>query len=222
MLIGAAVLAAATVLTTAVVAAPAPAVVTSGKSTFVMHRTDATTCTNWGRYGVFHVGANALSVRRGLVSFELPKTPRGRSVVSATLSVHRPNALRGSGTVGVHRVTRAWSEGSGVNTCTNDGATWPLASPGSPWATAGGDFDPAPLATVVKQAGEAPGWDSFDLTALVRAWSKGTAANHGVLLKLADESFSPCTTVENCNYWAYSSDDATDVSLRPTLTIAYS
>jgi Disaggregatase related repeat len=189
----------------------------SGKATFVMYRTDKTNdCANWGRYARFHVGANAISIRRGLVQFDLHGIPAGARIASATLSLFHPDTLRGSGVVEVHRVTQAWLEGTGVNTCTGDGATWT-----TPWATPGGSFDPTAAASLAKSAGDAPAWDSWDVTGLVQGWASGAYPNDGVLLKLSDESFSPCTTVTNCNYWAYASDDWTDAAYRPKLTIAF-
>lgn len=189
----------------------------TGKATFIMSRADQPNdCANWGRYARFHVGANALSVRRGLVQFDLHAIPAGARIASATLSLYHPDALRGSGVVEVHRVTQDWSEGTGVNTCTGDGANWR-----SPWATPGGSFDPTVTSSVVKTAGDAPTWDSWDVTALVRGWVSHWYPNDGVLLKLSDESFSACTTVTNCNYWAYASDDWPDAVYRPKLTITF-
>jgi hypothetical protein len=188
-----------------------------GKATFIMTRSDSPNdCANWGRYARFHVGANVLSVRRGLVQFDLRSIPAGARIASATLSLYHPDALRGSGVVEVHRVTEAWPEGTGVNTCTGDGATWR-----TPWATPGGSFDPAVVSSLAKTAGDAPTWDSWDVTTLVQGWVSHWYPNDGVLLKLADESASPCTTVTNCNYWAYASDDWPDASYRPKLTITY-
>jgi hypothetical protein len=56
---------------------------------------------------------------------------------------------------------------------------------------------------------------------LVRGWTDGAFPNAGLMLKLDDESFSPCTTVTNCNYWPYASDSYADPTLRPKLTIVY-
>jgi len=187
-----------------------------------MYRSDKTVCTNWGGYTLFHVGANALSVRRGLLQFDVSSLPRWARIQSATLSVYATETLRGAGVVGVHRVTTPWAEGSGINTCTGDGATWLTAGLGPAWLTPGGDFSGTGVASVTKQAGDTPGWDSFDITGLVRGWVGGTYPNDGVMLKLDDESFSPCTTITNCNYWAYASNDyKLDPTLRPKLTISY-
>lgn len=175
-----------------------------------------------GASAALHVGTNALSIRRGLLQFDLSSLPRGARIQSATLSVYETDTLRGSGVVGVHRVTAPWAEGSGINTCTGDGATWLTTGLGPDWLAAGGDFTGQDLATMVKQAGDTPGWDSFNITGLVRGWASGIYPNDGVLLKLDDESFSPCTTVTNCNYWGYASNDyKLDPTLRPTLTVTY-
>lgn len=194
----------------------------AGKTTFEMFRSDKASCANWGRYQFFHVGANALSVRRGLLQFDVASVPTGERIRSATLSVYATEALRGSGVVNVHRVTGPWAEGSGVNTCTNDGATWTQTGLGTSWGSPGGDLDPSAVASLTRSAGEPPKWDSFDVTALVRGWVSGRVPNYGLALKLQNEGFSPCTTPTNCNYWAYASDDNADASLRPKLTIVSS
>jgi hypothetical protein len=193
-----------------------------GQSTFVMYRTDKTVCTNWGHYTFFHVGTNALSIRRGLLQFDLSSLPHGARILSATLSVYETDTLRGSGVVGVHRVTTPWTEGSGVNTCTGDGATWLTTGLGADWLAPGGDIAGPELASVVKQAGDTPGWDTFSVTSLVRGWVSGAYPNDGLMLKLDDESFSPCTTITNCPYWGYASNEyKVDPTLRPKLTVTY-
>jgi hypothetical protein len=178
-------------------------------------------CANWGRYYVFHVGANASSVRRGLVSFDVSSIPASAQVVSATVSLYETITLRGSGVVGVHRVTTPWAEGGGQNTCVGEGATWTQTGTGSSWLTPGADFVSADESSVAKAAGDQPGWDRFDVTSTVQGWVDGAFQNDGLLLKLDDESASPCTTVTNCNYWPYASNDYSDSSLRPVLTITY-
>jgi hypothetical protein len=177
-------------------------------------------CSDWGGYDVFHVGANASSVRRGLVQFDLSSLPPHAQITSATLSVYETITLRGSGTVGVHRVTTAWAEGAGSNTCTG-GANWTGNGLGGSWLTPGGDYTAPDAATVSKTAGNTPGWDRFDITSIARGWANNTNPNDGILLKLDNESSSPCTTLTNCNYWAYASNEYSDPTLRPTLTITY-
>ena len=59
----------------------------AAKATFVMDN-ESKPCNNWGRYYAFHVGANATSVRRGLLQFDLSSIPAGAHIESATLSVY--------------------------------------------------------------------------------------------------------------------------------------
>jgi hypothetical protein len=193
----------------------------AAKATFVMNN-ESKPCNNWGRYYVFHVGANASSVRRGLLQFDLSSIPAGAHIESATLSVYETITLRGSGVVGVHRATTPWAEGAGQNGCVGSGATWLQTGLGNAWSQPGADFTGDDQATVTKSAGDPAGWDAFDVTPFAQGWVSGAAANDGLLLKLDDESPSPCTTVTNCNYWAYASNDYSDPSLRPTLTVTYS
>jgi len=193
----------------------------AAKATFVMDN-ESKPCNNWGRYYAFHVGANATSVRRGLLQFDLSSIPAGAHIESATLSVYETITLRGSGVVGVHRLTTPWAEGAGQNGCVGSGATWLQTGLGSPWSQPGADFTGDDQATVTKTAGDSPGCDTFNVTPFAQGWVSGAVANNGLLLELDDESPSPCTTVANCNYRAYASNDYSDPSLRPALTVTYS
>jgi hypothetical protein len=77
-------------------------------------------------------------------------------------------------------------------------------------------FDERVLATDVVLAPEAPQWLEWDVTALVRAWQQGTAANNGVLLKLqdGDEAYG--------SSGPYGPSAASpNVALRPRLVVHY-
>ena len=115
----------------------------------------------------------------------------------------------------------AWAEGAGQNGCVGSGATWLQTGLGNAWSQPGADFTGDNQAVVAKTAGDSPGRDAFDVTSFAQGWASGAVANDGLLLKLDDESPSPCTTVTNCNYWAYASDDWAEPAFRPTLTITY-
>lgn len=197
-----------------------PVTESAAQATFLLSR-DSQSCANWGAYPVFQVGTNATSVRRALVKFNLPSFPHDAQIVSATLSLYETITLRGSGTVGVYRATTPWAQGTGMNTCTNDGANWTETGTGTNWGTPGGDFTAPEVAQVIKTAGQSPGWDRFDITALVQGWATGAYPNDGLLLKLNDETYSPCTTLTNCDYWSYASDHYNNPVLRPKLTISY-
>jgi RHS repeat-associated protein len=192
------------------------------KQSYLVFINNQTSCVTRGRYFLANVGANASSIRRTLLNFDLHDIPTNASVTAATLSLWQTNILRGSGTLNVHRMTSDFTEGTGINTCTGDGATWYERSPGVSWAKPGGDFDATVVASKVKTAGDQPQWDDFTVTSTVQQWVRGDAPNLGFLLKLADESFSPCTTITNCNYWAYFTDDYNVApTLRPKLTVTY-
>jgi RHS repeat-associated protein len=193
-----------------------------GKASYIMFINGQTSCATRGAYIRMHVGANASSIRRAILAFDLRDIPTKATVTSASMALWQADILRGSGTVNVHRLTADWREGTGINTCVGDGATWYEKVGGVPWATPGGDFSPTVIASKTKAAGDQPQWDSFTVTSVVQQWMRGDAPNLGLLLKLANESFSPCTTITNCNYWAYQSDDVTVApTLRPSLTVSY-
>jgi len=192
------------------------------KQTYLVFINNQTSCAVRGRYFLANVGANASSIRRMLLNFDLHDIPANAAVSAASLSLWQTNVLRGSGTVNVHRLTGDFAEGTAINTCSGDGATWYDRSPAVKWGSAGGDFDSTVIAGKAKTAGDQPQWDTFSVTPVVQQWVRGDAPNLGFLLKLADESFSPCTTITNCNYWAYFTDDYTVApTLRPKLTVTY-
>jgi RHS repeat-associated protein len=195
-----------------------------GFATTVMFVNNQTSCAVRGRYSRMWVGTNASSIRRALVRFDLHDLPPGSSVTDATVSLWQADVLRGAGTVSVHQLLSAWDEGTGINTCTGDGASWyDRQGSGVKWANAGGDFSAASLDAVTHAAGDQPGWNNWRITALLRQWLDGSAPNLGVLMKLDDETFSPCATTSNCNYWGYLADDYTVApTLRPKLSVTYS
>jgi hypothetical protein len=79
----------------------------------------------------------------------------------------------------VHRVTAAWTE---------EAATWERRDLGVPWALAGGDFDPVPLAEfTIPGTGEqdSVAVDSISIPLpieLVTGWLAGEAGNEGLVL----------------------------------------
>jgi RHS repeat-associated protein len=194
-----------------------------GYATTIMFVNNQTSCAVRGRYTRMWVGANASSIRRTLVRFDLHDVPLNASITDATMSLWQGDVLRGSGTVSAHQVLSAWDEGTGINTCTGDGASWyDRQASDVKWASPGGDIASASLDSVTHTAGDQPGWRDWHITSLVRQWLDGSAPNLGVGLKLDDESYSACTTVTNCNYWGYVSDDETTApTLRPKLTVTY-
>lgn len=101
---------------------------------------------------------------RSLYQFSLASIPSGERIASATLRLWVTGAE--NGTVSLHRVTQSWAESS---------LTWANSGGVSHAATAAGSFVPA-------SSGR---YYDVDLTALVAQWRAGTAANNGVIARIA-------------------------------------
>jgi hypothetical protein len=177
---------------------------------------DAWDCANHGASNQLGIGrfTNNGAVQRALLGFDLSDIP-----ASVTLNLDLRNIYSPGTTVTaqIHRVTRSWEEGNGRGEdCADPGASWKYASAGVPWTTPGGNFDPLVVASKTQTAGQAVGTDTYDIKSLVGQWVAGSAANHGMLFKLSDET--PGTN----KYVHYRSDDhMTDVAHRPKLTVHY-
>lgn len=140
--------------------------------------------------------------RRALLRFDLASIPVGAAVLSAQLRLHVVfSGANGPTTVGVHRVSRDWGEGSSFATAGGGGmgapsapgdATWIHTSyPATTWAAPGGEFAAAPTCTLEMPIGGA--FASLPAAARVLAaelqrWRNGTVPNHGWLLKTDEVS----------------------------------
>ena len=151
---------------------------------------------------------------RGLLHVDLRDIPHHATVTEATLTLSRqPGFPPTTSTVNVHRVTRPWAEGGTEEECAvNYGASWPESSAGQLWTTPGGDYDPVAAASVTLTA--MADSDQFPIRDLVQDWVDGSAPNHGLLLRVADEVDSTASV-------SYGADDDTRLSLRPRLRISY-
>jgi hypothetical protein len=161
---------------------------------------------------------------RILIRFDLSGIPDGVDVTAARLELHQE---RFGGDPPGHRVdacrmTRGWVEGTGT---TQDepnrlGASWEEAASGTPWSTAGGDYDTTTdfgrgangivartdLTTISNS------WESWDITRVVDGWIEGTYTNHGLILISSSGLYS--------EHYFYSADD-TAAATRPRLTVTY-
>ena len=142
--------------------------------------------TNWG--GDPDFWTQGIDIDRPLVKFDLSGIPSVATVTSASLRLVKTGGTAAALNVLAYRITTDWTEGTCVGGCTGV-ASWNQRQAGINWATPGGDFDPAVIATT--SVGSANGNYTWDLTTLAQAWVDG-AANYGVLLKHANE-----TTAEN-------------------------
>jgi hypothetical protein len=141
------------------------------------------------------------TVYRFLVRFDLPPTPSGEMISSATLKLWGPTPWSGgfpSGeTLRACRVTHDWVEGTGKSGApTQDGATWneynygdDLTTATNNWAAPGGDYTLQDSATVIIPSYPVT-WSSLNLTVtnIVKSWTTGETQNFGFLIKLENES----------------------------------
>jgi len=190
---------------------------TRGHDTYVTYRSDAIECTNRGSLDRVKVGTDVNSLWRSLLWFDVHDIPSSATVSSATLSLWHPNPSPAAAlTVRSHRVTSAWDEGSGIDTCSGDGATWYETKGGVRWAADGGDFDGTIVSTLTVPSAQAPAWNAWSLTSLVQQWLSGSQPNDGVLLKVDDETIAAGKYLDY-----YSSDFAVAPTLRPKLAVTY-
>ncbi len=188
-----------------------------GEGTEIAFISGSVNCANYGSEAKLWIGATETARHRPLIGFDLRDVPADATVASATLSLWHGEPVPAASTVDVHGVEAAWSEGSGTSQCKGDGATWYETEAGLKWATLGGDFESTAAASLAHAAGDAAGWDRFDITALVRKWVAGDSPNLGVLLKLADDTLAP-----GRSFWYAADDYALAPELRPKLEVAYS
>ena len=142
-------------------------------------------------------------VWRAALRFSLASVPAGAAISSAELSLHH------DGTCVAPRLTAVpCATGYVVD-------AHRILSP--PWSREREpDVDERVVATDVVLAPDTPQWLGWDVTALVRAWQRGTAANNGLLLKLqdGDEAYSSSGPY-------VPSAASPHVSLRPRLVVRY-
>ncbi len=186
-----------------------------GTGTWLKWTSGSTVCTNNGTGWLLRVGTTSANKYRSLLRFDLRDIPTKAAISSAKLSLHYDSAPETNpGQLNLHRVKQAWLEGPG-NGCSN-GANWYESQAGVDWSNNGGDIpSTADFSLASKSRSSTGGWDSFTVTPLVQKWINADAANHGLLLKLADETLVSGKEVD------YDSDDATDATVRPKLEITY-
>ena len=193
---------------------PGPA---EGKASWLYGWRAFNVCGNKGADTTLWVGGSSTTIHRPILDFDLRAIPADATVETATLSLwHGTTWNDDPATIDVHRLTRAWTEGT-VSGCNGQGADWKETVGGTNWSTLGGDFAPTIYATVTQPGGvNSPAWHDFNVKTLVEAWTGGTAANLGLMLKDRVESASLDTS------FTYNSDDySVSPTLRPKLAVTY-
>jgi hypothetical protein len=147
--------------------------------------------------------------RHILIKFDISSIPSGSTINSAVLNVYGVETDVYSGTISAFRVLRNWVDTQ---------ATWNIYSTGNNWGTAGcqnttTDRSSSAEDTYIRSAWDGAGWYDFNLTTAVQNWLDSVWENDGVLLQIT------AGTIADAN--PYSSEYATNTSLRPTLTVDY-
>jgi hypothetical protein len=127
-------------------------------------------------------GGSDLGNRRLLVQFDLSSLPPGAIIDSAELRLSKVGGAIAGVDFNIHRVTSQWDQGFG--SCFGSigvAANWNNRVAFTPWLTPGGDYDPAPLATVNITTDQEYTWSSPALLTVVRNWYQGPMNNFGFI-----------------------------------------
>lgn len=159
-------------------------------------------------------------MRRALVAFDLTDSiPANVFVDSVQLVLRLNKTVTPPSAIGLHRVQRAWGEGTSIGSgggglATAGDATWLHTSfPSSFWDTPGGDFLPQPSATHTVDNVGFHTWESGgELVADVQYWLQHPDANFGWLL-LGNESTASAKR--------FDTHEATDPAVRPQLVVHF-
>ncbi|MBM4051191.1 MAG: DNRLRE domain-containing protein [Planctomycetes bacterium] len=145
-------------------------------------------------YNVYagRVGDNGgATIRRGLMRFNFSAIPAGSTITSVTLRLSMSQTQSGSQTVGLHRCSLPWTEGTafafggaGANAGIGD-STWNYqVYPTVLWPTPGGVFTSTPSATKSVSSVGFYTWNSTAaLVADVQGWINNPSSNHGWVIK---------------------------------------
>lgn len=184
---------------------------------------DATGSLSNGAGPAVFAGNNGQSLaRRALLRFDVAgNVPAGALIGDVSLTMNVSNATDAiPRTFALHRVLGAWGEGTsstsggGGAPATAGDATWlDRFWPGSPWESAGGDFEPAASGTrMVADVGSYT-WTDPAMVSDVQAWLDDTTHNFGWVL--LGEEHLPNTARR------FDSRENIVPAARPALTIQY-
>jgi hypothetical protein len=144
-------------------------------------------------------------IRFAVFQAEGGPVPNGATIQSATLQLYKQYY---DDTIRLNSLLKPWVENQ---------ATWLLSQSGVPW-TAGGasgaGSDYRSSADAVVSVPFNPGWIAFDVSARVQQWASNPVGNYGWRLG----STASAVNAKTFN----SSEYASDVTLRPKLTVVYS
>lgn len=152
-----------------VASCPNPAdVITSTKDMWI---DESAVNQNHGTADTLHTKPNTSDLSRAFIQFDLSSIPTGSTINCAMLRVYERDSNNNQ-TIHLHRVTKSWNELE---------ATWLNRKTGTPWTTAGGDYDPTEIASFAANVNGA--YQDIDVTSLVQYWVDNPGSNFGTMLR---------------------------------------
>lgn len=176
---------------------------------------------NYGSSAQVQIGLIDMA-QRGVFEYDLSMIPSLATIDSASFELymigrHRTNETNNEINVNLHQILRSWSEGTKDGMICEIGATWNEYDCSNAWTAAGGDFKTAHETTAKIFFSDINQWHQWDVTTLVQDWVTGQYSNYGMLLRDQSENSG-----EVKNFTGYfCSEEYSDASLRPKLTVVY-
>ncbi len=166
---------------------------------------------NYGSCNILYLNGPATRAKdRALIRYDLSSIPATATITSATVRLVKIGGPASARNVSIHRLTNNWTEGTGGCGGTAGVANWQQRITGTPWTTAGGDFDATATATVSVAIN---GIYNFTATSLVQGWVNSTFANHGILARFTTENLNSLIN--------FASTENVTVANRPQLLVSY-
>lgn len=178
---------------------------------------------NFGADGSMFIGVVSGSEGRMLFKLDLTSSdgltsgaaiPANATITDAKLRLVCSSAVGGGVTCNVHRVTETWVEGTGTSNTpdTTNGVSWTRrGNSGVNWETAGGDYEPTPIASFTLPTGT--GAVEIDITDAVQDAVNGDGLLSLIFL-LAEASGTVAIVFRAREYTTTESD-------RPTYTVEW-
>lgn len=165
---------------------------------------------NWGKYEILGAGWHPSGgEKRAYLKFDLSGTDPGIAK-KATLKLFHYHTGGGSSLdIGVYRVIKPWTEGSGVYKPSTIAAPSEISWVNQPL------FDPQPVTQFTPGEGVNK-WIEVDITPLVQAWLSGTP-NNGLMLKPVGNLSG---RTPQAQYGFYSREHG-DIEKRPALVLSH-
>ena len=159
--------------------------------------------TNYGSNTALGIDSETNKNLRPLLRFNL-SIDSSAKVDSAKLKLYMYASAGANISVTVYRLTKNWTEAA---------ATWNKFNSSTNWATAGGDYAESYDLQTLYDA-QINQWYIWNITGLVQGWINGSYPNYGLILVGSGAT-------NNQEKFFYSTNYATNTSLRPILEINY-